>query len=69
MSKPGPKLKVAPVARTTRVRCLGVGDEHEFFSAAPGERICARCRRLIDGRLRFVSRIAIAPVLTPDWWE
>lgn len=40
-----------------RVRCLGPDDvpEHKFKPTQDGNRICAKCRTLLNGRLRGVS--------------
>lgn len=50
----GPKLPVLATDKLYRVRCLGPGPEHQFWSPDPRKwRICRSCRPKLDEFLRL----------------
>jgi hypothetical protein len=61
----GPRL-VRKKSQAALRRCLGVGKEHTFWSAHPGERICASCRAKIDAQLRGLSPMWTRPTRQPE---
>lgn len=63
-NKPAPCKKVAPRRPAPALRaCLsGIGKPHDFNSGSPAERICGRCKRQLNERLRGIGVNLLHPL-------